>query len=130
MVCFQTKNTNLGKFWRALDRKILIYFMAIWNILRTLGIHILWPFGTICVHLVHFYGFGIMHQEKSGNPESDTARPFISLSDLKASQTSHCFNSGLAEVPFLMSLHSRKKSESDCLEKNCHPLFFTFRWCV
>jgi hypothetical protein len=27
MVCFQTKNTNLGKFWRALD----------WNILWRLG---------------------------------------------------------------------------------------------
>jgi hypothetical protein len=39
------------------------YFMAIWNILRTLGI-----FGTFCIHLVHFSGFGIMYQEKSGNP--------------------------------------------------------------
>jgi hypothetical protein len=26
------------------------------------------PFGTFCVHLVNFSGFGIMHQEKSGNP--------------------------------------------------------------
>jgi hypothetical protein len=32
MVYFQTKNPNLGKFWRALDRKILIYFMAICDI--------------------------------------------------------------------------------------------------
>jgi hypothetical protein len=23
----------------------------------------------ICVHLVHFSSFGIMHQEKSGNPD-------------------------------------------------------------
>jgi hypothetical protein len=37
MVCFQTKNPNLGKFWRALDGKMLIYFMDIWNILRTFG---------------------------------------------------------------------------------------------
>jgi hypothetical protein len=37
----------LGKFWRALDWKMLIYFMSIWNIL--------WPFGTFCVHLVHFF---------------------------------------------------------------------------
>jgi hypothetical protein len=29
---------------------------------------ILNPFGTFCVHLVHFSGFGIMYQEKSGNP--------------------------------------------------------------
>jgi hypothetical protein len=41
MVCFQTKNPNLGKFRRALDWKIFIcifdchleYFMDIWGIL-------------------------------------------------------------------------------------------------
>jgi hypothetical protein len=38
MVCFQTKNSNLDKFGRALDWKMLIYFMAIWNILQTFGI--------------------------------------------------------------------------------------------
>jgi hypothetical protein len=66
MVCFQTKNPNLGKFWRALDWKMLIYFMAIWNILMIFGIfydhlehfvfiwYILCSFGTFCVHLVHF----------------------------------------------------------------------------
>jgi hypothetical protein len=41
MVSFQTKNTNLGNFWRALDWKMLIYFMAPWNILQA--------FGTFCV---------------------------------------------------------------------------------
>jgi hypothetical protein len=44
MVCFQTKNPNLGKFWRALDWTILIYFTAIWNILG--------PFGTFLPVLV------------------------------------------------------------------------------
>jgi hypothetical protein len=34
--------------------------MAIWNILQT--------FEIFCVDLVHFYGLGITHQEKSGNP--------------------------------------------------------------
>jgi hypothetical protein len=38
MVCFQTKNLNLGKFWRALDWKFFINFMSIWNILWRLGI--------------------------------------------------------------------------------------------
>jgi hypothetical protein len=38
MVYFQTKNLSLGKFWRALDWKMLIYFMVIWNILRIFGI--------------------------------------------------------------------------------------------
>jgi hypothetical protein len=67
MVCFQTKNPNLGKFWRALDWKMLICFIPIWNILGTLGI--------FYDHLLQFVfiryiisGFGIMHQEKSGNP--------------------------------------------------------------
>jgi hypothetical protein len=72
MVSFQTKNLNLGKFWMALDWKLLISFMAIWNILETFGIfydHL----GTFCVHLVHFYRFGIMYQEKSGNPARTTS---------------------------------------------------------
>jgi hypothetical protein len=38
----------------------LEHFMNIRDILPT--------FGTFCVHLVHFSSFGIMHQEKSGNP--------------------------------------------------------------
>jgi hypothetical protein len=57
----------LGKFWRALHWKMLIYFMAIGNILQT--------FGIVYDHLVHFVfiwytfsGLGIMYQEKSGNP--------------------------------------------------------------
>jgi hypothetical protein len=36
----------LGKFWRALDWKMLFYFLAIWNILHTF-----WIFYD---HLVHF----------------------------------------------------------------------------
>jgi hypothetical protein len=44
MVCFQTKNTNLGKFLRALDWKMFVYyfilqtdryFMTIWYILSS-----------------------------------------------------------------------------------------------
>jgi hypothetical protein len=68
MVYFQTKNPNLGKFWRALDWKMMIFFMAIWNILQTF---------LICYdRLAHFvfiwYIFpGLvlcMYEEKSGNP--------------------------------------------------------------
>jgi hypothetical protein len=62
LVYFQTKNPNAGKFL-----KILIHFMAIWNILQIFGIFYD-PFGTFCVHLIHFSGFGAMHLEKSGNP--------------------------------------------------------------
>jgi hypothetical protein len=32
MVYFPTKNPNLGKFWRALEWKMLVYFMTICNI--------------------------------------------------------------------------------------------------
>jgi hypothetical protein len=67
MVCFQTKNSNLGKFWRALDGKMLIYFRTFWNSS--------WTFGIFYYHLVLFVficyifpGFGIMYHEKSGNP--------------------------------------------------------------
>jgi hypothetical protein len=56
LVYFQTKNSNLGKFWRALDWKIFIYFMdilehftGIWNIYDSLG--------TFCARLVHFFRF-------------------------------------------------------------------------
>jgi hypothetical protein len=50
MVGFQTKNTNLGKFGWVLQWKLLVYFMAIWSILRPFGIflaisYILWLFG-------------------------------------------------------------------------------------
>jgi hypothetical protein len=68
MVYFQTKNPNLGKFWRTSGGKMLMNFMTIWNILQTFGTFYISPFGTFCAHLVHFSGFGIMYQEKSGNP--------------------------------------------------------------
>jgi hypothetical protein len=44
MVYFQTKNPNLGKLWRVLEWKRLVYFMVHWKIL--------WPFGIFCGHLV------------------------------------------------------------------------------
>jgi hypothetical protein len=68
IVSFRTKNPNLGKFWRVLERKNLKYFRAFWNIL--------WTFGIFYYHLVRFVfiwyifsGFGIMYQQKSGNPD-------------------------------------------------------------
>jgi hypothetical protein len=41
-------------------------FMATWFILR--------PFGIFCGYLVYFPHFGMLHQEKSGNPASDMMR--------------------------------------------------------
>jgi hypothetical protein len=43
-VCFQTKFRFLGKFWRVLHWKMLVYFMDAWSIL--------WSFVTFYGHLV------------------------------------------------------------------------------
>jgi hypothetical protein len=69
MVCFQTKNPNLDKFWRVLLWKIIVYFITIWSILR--------PLEKFYGHLVYFVvswyifpSFGILDQDKSGTPGS------------------------------------------------------------
>jgi hypothetical protein len=70
MVYFKTKNPDLCKFCRALVRKILIYFMAIGNILQIFGIfydHLLYTlcsFGT-------FFQILVSCTKKSGNPEQN-----------------------------------------------------------
>jgi hypothetical protein len=46
MVCLQTKNPNLGKFWRVLQWKMLVYFMDTRSILRS--------FVIFYGHLVYF----------------------------------------------------------------------------
>jgi hypothetical protein len=80
MVHFQTKNPNLGKFWGSLEWKMLVYFMVIWNILWQFGIfyghlehfnaiwNILWPFGNVVVIWYIFPRFGVLSDDKSGNP--------------------------------------------------------------
>jgi hypothetical protein len=67
MVCFQTKGPNLGKFWRVLQWKILVYILTIWSILR--------PSEVFYGHLVYFVviwyispRFGMLYHEKTGNP--------------------------------------------------------------
>jgi hypothetical protein len=56
MVCLQTKNSNLGKFWMALEWKMLAEFMNIWNSFR--------PFGILCGPIVViwyiFLSFGML----------------------------------------------------------------------
>jgi hypothetical protein len=69
IVYFQTKkSTNLSKFCR----KMLVLYMVIWNILRPVVIHILWPFGNVVVIRYNFPHIGILCQEKYGNPVSKT----------------------------------------------------------
>jgi hypothetical protein len=67
MVFFQTKNSNFGKGWRALELKMLINYMVSWSILWTFGTlyghlvhsmviwYILWSFGTFYGHLVIYW---------------------------------------------------------------------------
>jgi hypothetical protein len=107
MVTFQTKNPNLGKFWRAIDGKMLTYFMATWNILQT--------FGIFCDHLVHFVfiwyifsGFGIMYQEKSGNPAVEPTN-----------QSS--FEPNVSK-PFFFNSFANKKHLSENVSGSSHPL--------
>jgi hypothetical protein len=59
MVKFHTQNPTLGIFWRALEWKMLEYFVTIWYILRQFGIfydnfvyfkafwYRLWSFGML-----------------------------------------------------------------------------------
>jgi hypothetical protein len=60
MVYFQTENPNLGKFWRVLQWKMLVYFMYIWYTYFTFICDILWTFGIL-------FRFGVLQKEKSGN---------------------------------------------------------------
>jgi hypothetical protein len=59
MVYFQAKSPNWGMLWRALEWKMLVKFVPIRHILRSF------------VNFVDFFifcHFGILCQEKSGNP--------------------------------------------------------------
>jgi hypothetical protein len=77
MVCFQISN-DLVKFWRALQWKILVYFLTIWSILRPLQIF----YGHMSYFVVIWYvypRFGILYQEKSGNPGSDSEAEIVNF---------------------------------------------------
>jgi hypothetical protein len=66
MVFFHIKNTNLGEFLEDLATEHyvhLVYFEAIW--------YILWLFGKFYGHLVYFFLFGMLYQEKYGIPGCD-----------------------------------------------------------
>jgi hypothetical protein len=67
MVYFQTKNPNLGKCLGALEWKRLAYYLALWNILRLFGTFY-GHFGNSEATWYYFTRFGVLCQEKSGNP--------------------------------------------------------------
>jgi hypothetical protein len=67
MVCFQTKNPNLGKFWMFLQWKILVYFSGHLVHFHTI-LYILLHNAIFCGHLVYLARFSILCPAKSGNP--------------------------------------------------------------
>jgi uncharacterized membrane protein len=60
--------SQFGNVFRVLLWNLLVYFMVIWSILQLCGrylcthVYIVWLFGT-------FPPFGMLHREKSGNPD-------------------------------------------------------------
>jgi hypothetical protein len=60
---FSNQKTNLAIFWWVLQWKVLVYFMAIWNILLPFAIFYVW----LQIWFI-FSRFGMLYQEKSGNP--------------------------------------------------------------
>jgi hypothetical protein len=72
MVCFQTKNPILGKFWRGLAMEDvgifyghLVIFTDIWYTYVFCG-HLVQEHG----YLVYFTRFGILYKEKCGSPDA------------------------------------------------------------
>jgi hypothetical protein len=67
----------LGKFMRVLQWKMLVYFTAHWS-------DFVRPFDIFCDHFVYsmvmwdiFSYFGILYQEKSGNPGFTSSNHFF-----------------------------------------------------
>jgi hypothetical protein len=71
MAYFQTKITNLGKFWRALQWKMLAYFMVISSILQPFGIFC-WSYGI----LVYIFTFWYVIWRKIWQPCCDLSENF------------------------------------------------------
>jgi hypothetical protein len=65
---FQTQNPDFGKIWRALEWKMLYYFMTIRNILRLFGIIYGLLVWFVVIWYMYFYVLVCLAQEKSGNP--------------------------------------------------------------
>jgi hypothetical protein len=57
MVYFHSKTPDLGLFLRALDWKMLVYFMALFEYFTAIW-YILWPFVIFYGHLVNLWKFG------------------------------------------------------------------------
>jgi hypothetical protein len=70
MVCFQTKNTKLGKFCRALEWKKLAYSMDIWNIFYINLLYVM-TIRYFSGNLVNFHLFWYFKWRKIWQPRSE-----------------------------------------------------------
>jgi hypothetical protein len=98
MVCFQTKNLNLGKFGRVLQYNMFVFFMDTWSILLS--------FVTFYGHLVQFVviwyifpNFGILYQEKSGNPGCDCSSNILRRAAAFGAGQKKCWKNCDCDVP-------------------------------
>jgi hypothetical protein len=64
------QNINLGIFC-ALEWRMLVYFLINGNFLRPFGVLYIFAIVIYCGHSVYFPHFGILYQEKPGNPAKD-----------------------------------------------------------
>jgi hypothetical protein len=78
VVYFQTKNPNVGKRWRLLQWKLLVYFMT-FGLFYGHFLYILWSFGILGGNLVNSSRFGMFYQEKSGNLVRDVSRVVLKI---------------------------------------------------
>jgi hypothetical protein len=67
MVYFRTKNLNVGTFWKVHQKTMLVFLWPI-CLFWAKGYN-LRPYGTFCGNLFYSSCFGMLHREKSGNPE-------------------------------------------------------------
>jgi hypothetical protein len=86
MVYFQTQNHNLGKFWRGLQWKMLVYFMDIWSIYGHLIYfidicYILWSFGIFLLILVSCTKQNLANLLVTSTARAPSARLEISRND-------------------------------------------------
>jgi hypothetical protein len=64
MAYFEFKNPNLGKFWRDLLRKMLVYFTAVWYIFIAIW-YVLWPLSRFYGYMVDFTPFWYLCTKKN-----------------------------------------------------------------
>jgi hypothetical protein len=77
-------NKNLGKLALqvvGIFYDHLVYFAAIWCTYCTAIWYILWSCGIFYGHLVYFPRFGMLYQDKSGNPGFDANQQHFQIID-------------------------------------------------